>query len=69
MPEAAEAGRAACARVDRALAPWSRASLAATFTDNRVDTSALYDGEDWARLSHLRATYDPTGRFVANHPI
>ncbi len=69
VPEAVEPGRAACARVDRALAPWSLAGLAATFTDNRVDTSALYDGEDWARLSHLRATYDPTGRFVANHPI
>ncbi len=69
VPEAVVAGRAACAAVDRALAPWSREGLAATFTDNRVDTRSLYAGQDWARLSELRATYDPRRRFLANHPV
>ncbi len=69
FPEAAEAGRVAAAAVVKALAPWSHATRVPTFTENREDTSSMFDGEDWARLSHLRATADPGRLFLANHQV
>lgn len=69
FPKAAAAGRAAGRRVIEAMAPWSQASLVATFTDTRVDASAFYDGEDWARLALLREQLDPAGLMVANHRL
>jgi FAD/FMN-containing dehydrogenase len=68
-PEAAAAGRAAAEGVVRAMAPWSRASRVLTFTENRVDVSSGFDGEDWARLAHLRDRFDPERRLVANHRV
>jgi LmbE family N-acetylglucosaminyl deacetylase/FAD/FMN-containing dehydrogenase/enamine deaminase RidA (YjgF/YER057c/UK114 family) len=69
FPEAAAAGRAAGRRVIEAMAPWSQASLVATFTDTTVDTGTFYDGEDWVRLAHLRSQLDPAGVMVANHRV
>lgn len=69
FPEAAVAGRAAARAVVAALAPWSQASLVPTFAESAVDSRAFFDGEDWARLAHLRAELDPAGRMVANHRV
>jgi FAD/FMN-containing dehydrogenase len=51
------------------MAPWSRASRVLTFTVNRVAVSSGFDGEDWARLAHLRDRFDPERRLVANHRV
>ena len=69
FPEAAVAGQAAATATVAALAPWSQASRVPTFTENRVDTSSLFDGEAWARLSHLRDQADPGRLFLANHQL
>ncbi len=69
LPEAAAAGQAAATAVARALAPWSQASRMPTFTDLQVETSSMFDGEAWVRLSHLRDAADPGRLFVANHRL
>ncbi|WP_244931686.1 PIG-L family deacetylase [Nocardioides sp. W7] len=69
FPEAAVAGRAAAQAVVAAMAPWSQASLVPTFAESAVDTSTFFDGEDWARLAHLRTQLDPARRMVANHRV
>jgi FAD/FMN-containing dehydrogenase len=68
-PEAAAANQAAATATVQALAPWSQASRVPTFTDLRVETNSMFDGEAWARLSHLRAAADPNRLFVANHQV
>jgi FAD/FMN-containing dehydrogenase len=69
FPEAAAAGRAGAAATIAALAPWSQASRVPTFTENKVETNSMFDGEAWARLSHLRAEADPNRLFLANHQV
>ena len=69
FPEAAAAGQAAATGLARALAPWSQASRVPTFTDLQVETGSMFDGEAWARLSHLRDAADPGRLFVANHQL
>ncbi|WP_205471527.1 FAD-binding oxidoreductase [Nocardioides sp. SYSU D00038] len=69
FPEAATAGKAAAAAVLTALAPWSLPTVALTFAEKRVDTSAGFDPEDWARLAHLRESWDPQRTLVANHRV
>ena len=68
-PQAAVAGRSAAFSVVRAMARWARVGLVPTFTDNRVDCSRFYDGEDWERLCRVRDTYDPAHALVANHAL
>ncbi|MCZ9328919.1 FAD-binding oxidoreductase [Nocardia farcinica] len=68
-PQAAVAGRAAAFAVVRAMAPWSRHNLIPTFTENRVDSGRMFDGEDWAKLCHLRDRLAPGAVFVANHAL
>lgn len=68
-PQAAVAGKAAAFTVVRAMSAWSRANLVPTFTENRVDSGRFYDGEDWARLCHVRDTVAPGGVFVASHTL
>ncbi|MFC6287665.1 PIG-L family deacetylase [Nocardioides sp. GCM10027113] len=68
-PEVGAVVQEAAADLVRALAPWSVPAFAPTFTDNPVDASSFFDGEDWARLAHLRAAYDPHRRMVANHRL
>jgi hypothetical protein len=68
-PQAAVAGRAAAFSVVRSLAAWSRPSLVPTFTENRVDSSRFFDGEDWVRLCRVRDEMDPSRVFVAGHGL
>ncbi|WP_280503504.1 FAD-binding oxidoreductase [Nocardia farcinica] len=68
-PQAAVAGKAAGFAVSRALAPWSLPGLIPTFTEDRVDSGRLYDGEDWARLNRVRDAVAPGAVFVANHAL
>jgi hypothetical protein len=59
------AGRAALA----ALAGYESGSAYLNFTETPTDTSRFYTGEDYARLSAVRAAVDPYGVMVGNHPI
>ena len=68
-PEIAEGVRIAAGELVEALAPWSVPSRVPTFTENRVDIGCAFDGEDWARLAHLRDVLDPARTFVANHEV
>ena len=69
VPEAKAPGQAAATATVQALARWSQPGRVPTFTENRVDTSSLFDGEAWARLAHLRAEADPDRVFLANHQV
>ena len=69
LPEAAGPAAPPAAAVVKALAPWSQASRVPTFTENKVETNSMFDGEAWARLSHLRDQADPDRLFVANHQV
>jgi hypothetical protein len=69
VPEAVGPGRAATTAVVDALARWSQVGRVPTFTENKVETNSMFDGDDWARLSHLRAEADPNRLFVANHQV
>ncbi|MGN2639665.1 FAD-binding oxidoreductase [Nocardia takedensis] len=68
-PQAAVAGKAAAFHVVRAMSAWSRTNLIPTFAESRVDTGRFFDGEDWARLCHVRDRYAPAAVFVANHHL
>lgn len=68
-PQAVVAGRSAAFAVVRSMSAWSRPVLVPTFTENRVDSGRLFDGEDWARLCHVRDAVAPGGVFVANHAL
>lgn len=69
FPEAAAQGLADAATVVQALAPWSTATRVLNFTEQRVDASSGYDGEDWARLCAVRDRFDPAGVLLANHSL
>jgi FAD/FMN-containing dehydrogenase len=68
-PQAAVAGKAAAFSMVRAMAPWSQTGLVATFTENKVDASRFYDGDDWAALCRVRDAVDPQRMFAANHAL
>ncbi len=69
VPEAVGPGRAATTAVVDALARWSQIGRVPTFTENKVETNSMFDGDAWARLSHLRDQADPNRLFVANHQV
>ncbi|WP_150308070.1 FAD-binding oxidoreductase [Planctomonas psychrotolerans] len=69
-PEAAAAAVASAAEAVLKLAPWASGAAYLNFADGGVVDPKLGYGEDaWDRLRELRRQYDPTGMFVANHPI
>jgi FAD/FMN-containing dehydrogenase len=51
------------------LGPFDSGRRYLNFTESRVDPSAFYSDESYARLRELRARYDPGELFAANHPI
>ena len=51
------------------LGPFDSGRRYLNFTESRVDPSAFYADEAYARLRELRAQYDPGELFAANHPI
>ena len=68
-PELAARGRVDAARLVEALAPWSRGRSFLNFAERRTDASTAYAAEAWERLRDVRAAVDPSGLFVANHPV
>ena len=68
-PELAALGHAHATRGVTALAPWHNGRRYLNFNETRVDTSQGYAPEDWERLRRVRASVDPDGLLVPNHPI
>ncbi len=52
-----------------ALAPWNSGRRYLGLTEARYDPQSIFPIENYERLQSLKAKYDPTGIFQANHPI
>ncbi|MPV89186.1 FAD-binding oxidoreductase [Georgenia ruanii] len=69
-PQARAAGEADARALVTALAPWANGRHYLNFTERAdVDPRTFFPEEVWSRLTAIRATVDPGGLFVANHPI
>lgn len=55
--------------VTGAVGPWDAGHRFLNFADQPVAADRLFAPDRYARLRTVRATYDPDGLFVANHPI
>ena len=51
-----------------ALRPY-RVGEYASFVDDPADASRFFDADTWRRLREVKALYDPTEMFRANHEI
>ena len=52
-----------------AMAPWANGRQYLNFAESAIDASAGYRADVWARLTAIRAQWDPTGVFRANHEV
>jgi hypothetical protein len=52
-----------------AIAPWNSGKRYMNFTEVRADTRTMFSEEAHERLLAVKAAYDASGRFLANHPI
>ena len=52
-----------------ALAPWDAGARYLNFTESPVDARVLFPERSYARLCEVKARYDPSGLFRANHRI
>ena len=68
-PEMAAGRAAALDGAHAALAPWATGADVPQLRRGAVDPATLYAESDYARLRAIRATVDPAGRMVGNHPI
>ena len=68
-PEAACAGTAGVAGLERALGPWSSPRRYANMTEQPAEAGALYDPATLQRLEQLKGRVDPAGLILANHAI
>jgi FAD/FMN-containing dehydrogenase len=66
----------ALAAVDRhvrvllgALGPWDSGRRYLNFAESSMDPRSIFPVESYDRLQRAKARYDPTGMFMANHPI
>jgi hypothetical protein len=66
--DAATRGAADVARTVDALAPWASGHYL-NLAEKSVDPSTAYEADAWARLCAIRASVDPDGLFLANHPV
>ena len=67
---------AAYAAVDRhvklllgALGPWDSGRRYLNFAESSMDPRSIFPAEGYDRLTRIKARYDPTDMFVANHAI
>jgi FAD/FMN-containing dehydrogenase len=67
---------AAYAAVDRqvkvllgALGPWDSGRRYLNFAESPVDARTIFPVASYDRFRRAKARYDPTGMFVANHPV
>jgi FAD/FMN-containing dehydrogenase len=68
-PEAARAVDEGLTRLGEALAPWQSGRSYMNFAERPVSGERLFGEEVLGRLREVRATYDPGGLFVSNHPV
>ncbi len=52
-----------------ALAPWDSGRKYLNFAESPTDPRSIFPEESYDRLLRAKATYDPTGMFLANHPV
>jgi FAD/FMN-containing dehydrogenase len=55
--------------LERGLRPWDAGREYLNFAERPVTPDRLFADDAYHRLQQVRATYDPDGRFVANHRI
>ncbi len=68
-PEMDVALQASLAAFHAALQPYATGTGYLNFVERATDTATLYEAGDYARLQAIRATVDPAGVMVGNHPI
>jgi hypothetical protein len=51
------------------LEPWDSGRRYLNFAEAPTDPRSIYPTAGYDRLVRAKATYDPTGVFVANHPV
>jgi FAD/FMN-containing dehydrogenase len=51
------------------LDPWDSGRRYLNFAESAVDPRSIFPTESYDRLRRAKARYDPTGMFLANHPI
>ncbi|NMR21106.1 FAD-binding oxidoreductase [Cellulomonas fimi] len=68
-PEMGAAMGHQAADVVAALEPWANGRQYLNFAESRVDASTGYAPAAYRRLQAVRASVDPTGRLLANHPV
>jgi hypothetical protein len=69
FPEAVVQGRADALALCAAMAPWCTDTQVLNFSESASAVVASAYGDRWERLLAVRTTVDPTGVFVANHPV
>jgi FAD/FMN-containing dehydrogenase len=52
-----------------ALGPWDSGRRYLNFAETRVDPRSIFPEQTYERFQRAKATYDPTGIFLANHSI
>ncbi len=67
--EAAAVAEHAVAGVLGALGPWDSGRRYLNFAETRVDPRSIFPPESYERFRQVKAHYDPTGMFRANHAI
>jgi FAD/FMN-containing dehydrogenase len=53
----------------KALGPWDSGRRYLNFAETRVDPRSIFPEQNYERFKRAKATYDPTGMFLANHAI
>jgi hypothetical protein len=69
LPEAARAVDEGLKRVGEALAPWQSGRSYMNFAERPFSGERMFGEEVLGRLREVRATHDPGGLFVSNHPV
>jgi len=68
-PGMADEGSQAAEAAVAALAPWSEGASFLNLAERVVDPGTAFEATAWERLQEVRATFDPSGLFVASHPV
>ena len=68
-PEVAEAIEHHAGNLRSALSPWAAGRAYLNFAERPTDTETAFPPEQYRRLREIRAQYDPTDLFCANHPV
>jgi FAD/FMN-containing dehydrogenase len=56
-------------RLHAELAPWDSGMRYLNFAESAMDVATIYPRASYERLCALKARYDPTHLFLANHPL